>query len=157
LKYSTVNNEVLDSTPIDLNEVIQEIREIIYIPKNVVVKTAGELPTILADRTKMHQLFQNFLSNAVVNIDKPEGEVVIGFEEHKKHWEFSIADNGVGIPEEYHEKIFQIFQSIGNKERSTGIGLSIVKKIIDRYKGKVWLTSEIGKGTTFFFTLKKQP
>ncbi|MEL6306225.1 MAG: ATP-binding protein, partial [Bacteroidota bacterium] len=57
----------------------------------------------------------------------------------------------------YHEKIFQIFHSIGNKERSTGIGLSIVKKIIDRYKGKVWLTSEIGKGTTFFFTLKKQP
>ncbi|MEM6893450.1 MAG: PAS domain S-box protein [Bacteroidota bacterium] len=157
LKYSTVNNDVLDSTSINLNEVVQEIREIIYIPDNVVIKTEGELPTILADRTKMHQLFQNFLSNAVVNIDKPKGEVVIGFKEHKKHWEFSIADNGVGIPEEYHEKIFQIFQSIGNKERSTGIGLSIVKKIIDRYKGKVWLTSEIGKGTTFFFTLKKQP
>ena len=79
LKYSTVNNDVLDSTSINLNEVVQEIREIIYIPDNVVIKTEGELPTILADRTKMHQLFQNFLSNAVVNIDKPKGEVVIGF------------------------------------------------------------------------------
>ncbi|MEM1260758.1 MAG: ATP-binding protein, partial [Bacteroidota bacterium] len=60
-------------------------------------------------------------------------------------------------PEEYHERIFQIFQSIGNQERSTGIGLSIVKKIIDRYDGKVWLESEIGVGTTFYFTLAKNP
>ena len=63
---------------------------------------------------------------------------------------------GVGIPKEYHQKIFEIFQSIGNKERSTGIGLSIVKKIIDLYEGDVWLDSEIGKGTTFHFSLKKE-
>ncbi|WP_431126031.1 PAS domain S-box protein [Flagellimonas flava] len=156
LKYSTVNNDVLDSTTVDVNEVIQEIKEIIYIPEHVSIKAKQTLPTIKADKTKIHQLFQNFLSNAVVNIDKEDGLVEIDYKEHSTHWEFSIKDNGVGIPEEYHEKIFQIFQSIGNKERSTGIGLSIVKKIIDRYKGKVWLQSEIGKGTTFFFTLKKE-
>ncbi|MEX0361345.1 MAG: ATP-binding protein, partial [Allomuricauda sp.] len=141
---------------VDVNEVIQEIKEIIYIPEHVRIKATQTLPTIKADKTKIHQLFQNFLSNAVVNIDKKDGLVEIDYKEHSTHWEFSIKDNGVGIPEEYHEKIFQIFQSIGNKERSTGIGLSIVKKIIDRYEGKVWLQSEIGKGTTFFFTLKKE-
>ncbi len=157
LKYSTVNNDVFDSTEVDVNEVIKEIEEIIYIPDNVSIVTAQQLPIIKADRTKIHQLFQNFLSNAAVNIDKPKGTIEVDFKETDDFWEFSIKDNGVGIPKEYHEKIFQIFQSIGNHERSTGIGLSIVKKIIDRYEGKVWLTSEIGTGTTFYFTLSKNP
>lgn len=155
LKYSTVNNDVLDTTEVDVNTVIQEIEEIIYIPEHVSIKLKRKLPLIKADKTKIHQLFQNFLSNAVVNIDKKVGLVEIDYKEHDTHWEFSIKDNGVGIPEEYHEKIFKIFQSIGNNERSTGIGLSIVKKIIDRYDGKVWLESDIGEGTTFFFTIKK--
>ena len=155
LKYSTVNNDVLDNTEVDVNEVIQEITEIIYIPEHVTVKAANKLPIIQADKVKIHQLFQNFLSNAVVNIDKKVGLVEIASKETTTHWLFSIKDNGVGIPEEYHEKIFKIFQSIGNNERSTGIGLSIVKKIIDRYNGKVWLDSEIGVGTTFYFTLEK--
>ncbi|MEM9364259.1 MAG: PAS domain S-box protein [Bacteroidota bacterium] len=157
LKYSTVNNDVFDNTEVDVNEVIKEISEIIYIPENVTINIVQQLPIIKADKTKIHQLFQNFLSNAAVNIDKPKGVIEIGYRETKKYWEFSIKDNGVGIPEEYHEKIFQIFQSIGNQERSTGIGLSIVKKIIDRYNGKVWLESEIGAGTTFYFTLAKNP
>ncbi|PRX57563.1 PAS domain S-box-containing protein [Flagellimonas meridianipacifica] len=157
LKYSTVNSDVFDSTEVDVNEVIKEIAEIIYIPENVTINIAQKLPIIKADKTKIHQLFQNFLSNAAVNIDKPKGIIEIDFKETERYWEFSVKDNGVGIPEEYHEKIFQIFQSIGNQERSTGIGLSIVKKIIDRYEGKVWLDSEIGEGTTFYFTLTKNP
>ena len=156
LKYSTVTSDTLDQSVIDVNEVINEIDEIIYKPEHVRIEIVKDLPNIQADRTKIHQLFQNFLSNAVVNIDKEEGVVKIDFEETPTHWQFSVEDNGVGIPPEYHEKIFKIFQSIGNNERSTGIGLSIVKKIIDRYEGQVWLESEIGKGTTFFFTLKKQ-
>ncbi|NNL09388.1 MAG: GHKL domain-containing protein, partial [Croceitalea sp.] len=155
LKYSTVNSDTLDNTDVDVNEVIHNIKEIIFIPEHVSIQVMGTLPIIQADQTKIHQLFQNFLSNAVVNIDKEVGVVEIACEESSKYWQFSIKDNGVGIPKEYHEKIFKIFQSIGNKERSTGIGLSIVKKIIDRYEGKIWLESEIGVGTTFFFTIKK--
>ncbi|MEN1784607.1 MAG: PAS domain S-box protein [Bacteroidota bacterium] len=155
LKYSTVNSGVLDRRSVDVNEVVKEIKEIIYIPDHVNVICANKLPTIQADKVKIHQLFQNFLSNAVVNIEKEAGVVAVASEDVGTHWQFSIKDNGVGIPKEYHKKIFQIFQSIGNNERSTGIGLSIVKKIIDRYKGKVWLESEIGEGTTFYFTLKK--
>ena len=155
LKYSTVNNDTLDNTAVNLNNVVEEITDIIYIPDNVQVKIKGDLPTIQADKVKMHQLFQNIIGNAVVNIDKEVGLVEVSGKETTSHWQFSVKDNGVGIPKEYHEKIFKIFQSIGNNERSTGIGLSIVKKIIDRYHGKVWLDSEIGVGTTFHFTLKK--
>ncbi len=155
LKYSTISSDNVENSSVDVNEVIKEITDIIFIPEHVKIVTTSTLPTLFADRTKIHQLIQNFLSNAVVHIEREEGLVEIGCEDRDTHWEFSIKDNGVGIPKEYHEKIFKIFQSVGNKERSTGIGLSIVKKIIDLYQGKVWLESEIGVGTTFFFTLKK--
>lgn len=155
LKYSTISSDNVENTSVDVNEVIKEITDIIFIPEHVKIVTTSTLPILFADRTKIHQLIQNFLSNAVVHIEREEGLVEIGCEDRDTYWEFSIKDNGVGIPKEYHEKIFKIFQSVGNKERSTGIGLSIVKKIIDLYQGKVWLESEIGLGTTFFFTLKK--
>lgn len=155
LKYSTVNKDNLDNTAVDINQVIREIKEIIYIPEHVSIKIANPLPTILADKTQIHQLFQNFISNAAVNIDKEVGVIEIASTQTNTHWEFSIKDNGVGIPKEYHERIFKIFESIGSKERSTGIGLSIVKKIIDLYEGKVSVESELGKGTTFTFSLKK--
>lgn len=156
LKYSTVNSSSLDQTEFDVAEVLKEISEIIYVPDHVQVRIVRNMPVIRADRTKIHQVFQNLIGNAVVNIDKKQGFVDIGFEDRNTHWMFSVSDNGVGIPKEYHQKIFEIFQSIGNRDRSTGIGLSIIKKIVDRYRGEVWLESEVGKGTTFYFTLKKE-
>ncbi|MBU3025108.1 MULTISPECIES: PAS domain-containing sensor histidine kinase [Zobellia] len=156
LEYSTANNSALDNSKVDLNEVIESIKESIYIPEHVALVVPEVLPTIIADRTKIHQLFQNILSNAVVHIEKEKGLVEVLFNENKTHWQFSVKDNGVGIPKEYHKKIFEIFQSIGANERSTGIGLSIVKKIIDRYEGEVWVESEKGMGTEFHFTIKKE-
>ncbi len=155
LKYSSIDRRSDKETEVDLNLVVEEIREIIFIPDHVRVVIMETLPTVCAEKTKMHQLFQNLLSNAVMHIENEEGLVKIFSNETPTHWEFSISDNGVGIPKEYHEKIFKIFQSLGTKERSTGIGLSIVKKIVDLYEGKIWLESEVGKGTTFHFTLKK--
>jgi PAS domain S-box-containing protein len=156
LKYSTINSDTVENTEVDVNLVIKEITDIIYIPDHVNVKIVKKLPIIFADKTKIHQVFQNFMSNAVVHIENEVGLVHIDYTETATHWQFSIEDNGVGIPKEYHEKIFKIFQSVGNKERSTGIGLSIVKKIIDLYEGEVWLESTPGVGTTFYFTIKKQ-
>ncbi|MEX0272905.1 MAG: ATP-binding protein, partial [Flavobacteriaceae bacterium] len=156
LKYSTASKKAADNSKVNLNAVIKEITDIIYIPDHVEVVVANPLPTVYADRTKMHQLFQNFLSNAVVHIENPKGLVEVSCQEVGNHWQFAVKDNGVGIPKEYHEKIFKIFQSAGSKERSTGIGLSIVKKIVELYEGTVWLESEVGKGTTFYFTIKKQ-
>ncbi|PCE62525.1 PAS domain-containing sensor histidine kinase [Sediminicola luteus] len=155
LKYSSIGRKDHKEIEVNLNHVVKDIMGIIYIPSHVNIEITSPLPTIKADKTKIHQLFQNFLSNAVMHIEKKEGLVQIGCDESNSHWTFSIRDNGVGIPKEYHEKIFKIFQSLGTKDGSTGIGLSIVKKIIDLYEGRVWLESEVGQGTTFYFTIKK--
>ena len=156
LEYSTAKSSALAQTEVDLNEVIQEIKNTIYIPDHVALKIPKALPTIVADFTKMRQLFQNIMSNAVAHIEREKGLVEVLCEEDEKYLKFTIADNGVGIPEKYHKKIFEIFQSVGSNERSTGIGLSIVKKIVDRYQGKVWIDSEVGVGTQFHFTINKK-
>ncbi|WP_291959428.1 PAS domain-containing sensor histidine kinase [Maribacter sp.] len=155
LEYSTANSSALDDSKVDLNEVITDIGETIFIPEHVKLVIPKELPTIMADRIKVHQVFQNIIGNAVVHIEREVGLVEVLYKDDGDFWQFTISDNGVGIPEEYHKKIFDIFQSIGNNERSTGIGLSIVKKIIDRYQGRVWVDSIVGEGTQFHFTIKK--
>lgn len=156
LEYSTANNSALGKTEVDLNIVITTIGETIFIPEHVQLVVPMKLPTLLADATKIQQLFQNIIGNAVMHIEKEKGLVEVIFSDSDSHWSFTIKDNGVGIPKEYHEKIFQIFQSIGSKERSTGIGLSIVQKIVNRYGGDIWVESEVGKGTAFHFTLLKE-
>ena len=155
LEYSTANSSDLDDSKVDLNEVINDIGETIYIPEHVKLVIPETLPIIMADRIKVHQVFQNIIGNAVVHIEREVGLVEVLYKDDGEFWQFTIRDNGVGIPEEYHKKIFDIFQSIGNNERSTGIGLSIVKKIVDRYQGSVWVDSVVGEGTQFHFTIKK--
>ena len=103
------------------------------------------------------QVFQNLLSNAVKYMDKLEGHIKVGCVEQNGFWKFSVADNGPGIDEKYFKKIFKIFQALSSENRvdSTGIGLSIVKKIVELNAGVVWVESESGKGSTFFFTVPK--
>lgn len=155
LTYSKVDAEEKTTEKIDLNDVITNCIKILHIPKNVNIEIANKLPTIKADKFRMQQLFQNLISNAVTYIDKPQGTVVIGSKEDNKSYTFYIQDNGPGIAKENQEKIFKIFQSFTENESSTGIGLSIVKRIIDNYKGTISIESELTKGTTFFITLPK--
>ncbi len=98
------------------------------------------------------------MNNAIKFMDKPRGEVRIGYLDEGDRWKFSVADNGPGIAEKYHERIFQIFQTLRprNEFESTGIGLTVVKKIIESYGGMFWMESRIGQGSTFFFTLLKK-
>ena len=105
----------------------------------------------------MGQVFQNLLSNAIKFMDKPKGTIDIDYKEENSHYKFCVADNGPGIKEEYYERIFQIFQTLRSRDEfeSTGVGLTIIKKIIESCGGKIWLKSEIGKGSSFFFTLPK--
>jgi PAS domain S-box-containing protein len=156
LEYSTSNNSELDNTEVDLNLVVAEVNESIFIPDYVKLSVPSKLPVIFADSIKMLQLFQNIIGNAVVHIERKNGLVEVLFEETPSYWVFTVKDNGVGIPKEYHKKIFEVFQSLGKNERSTGIGLSIVKKIVNRYEGDVWIDSEVGKGTDFHFSLSKE-
>lgn len=155
LAYSSIHHNSAAEKTVNLNQVVNSIREIIFIPEHVRVVIMDDLPLISAIPAQMHQLFQNLMSNAVTHIENPEGLVLIGVREVDDFWEFYIRDNGVGIPAEYHEKIFQIFQTVSTHRKGSGIGLSIVKKIVEIYGGRVWLESAPGEGTTFYFTLKK--
>ena len=117
-----------------------------------------ELPVVEFERTQIAQVFQNLLSNAIEYNDKPHGQIRIGCIEEADNWKFSVADNGRGIEQENYEKIFLIYQTLEprNEFKSTGIGLTLVKKIIETYGGTIWVESKFGQGSTFFFTLPKQ-
>ncbi len=158
LEYSRVGRTEEKAEKIDLNKLLKDVIDLLSPPDNIKIKVENKLPKYKADRTRLSQVFQNLLSNAIKYIDKPKGIIKVGCTEEKSEWKFSVSDNGPGIEEKYFEKIFDIFQTLESREsdKSTGIGLTIVKKIIDLYKGRIWLESEINKGTTFYFTLPKQ-
>lgn len=155
LKYSTIEKGSVSEELVDVHSVVEDIIFMIYVPDHIEVNISSQLPTIMADTTRIQQLFQNLISNAVNYIDKDKGLVEISVTEESEEYVFSIKDNGCGIPKEYHQKIFKIFTSVSNCQNSTGIGLSIVKKIVDLYQGRIWLESTPGEGTSFFFSIKK--
>ena len=134
---------------------VKELKQILFFPEHISLIIKSKLPVIKGDQTKLQQLFQNLISNAVKFIDKDRGLIEIDVIDKKSFYEFSVKDNGIGIEPKYHEKIFKIFHSLNRSKESTGIGLSIVKKIVDLHDGNIWLKSKPGLGTTFFFSLKK--
>lgn len=110
------------------------------------------------DPVQTNQIIQNLISNAIKYMDKPEGIIEVGCRDAGDFWEFYVKDNGPGIEERHFERIFQIFQTLKARDEfeSTGIGLTIVKKIIEQNNGRIWVESEVGKGSTFKFTLPKK-
>ena len=157
LHYSRVEHIRGEQTRVDLNKVVQNVIEMLKPPENVVIEVENELPTVLCEQTRIMQVFQNLLSNAVKYMDKPQGQIKIGCIEENGFWKFSVADNGSGIEEKDFERIFQIFQTLPahGKLEGTGIGLSLVKKIVETYGGRVWVESEPASGSTFFFTFPR--
>jgi light-regulated signal transduction histidine kinase (bacteriophytochrome) len=116
---------------------------------------------VLGDSTQIGQLFQNLISNALKfrGTEPPRIEIGATPTDDGKFWKFSVADNGIGIETQYFERIFVIFQRLHAKQDypGTGIGLAICKKIVERVGGHLWVESEIGRGTTFYFTLPASP
>ncbi len=158
LEYSKLGRKGIVKQQVHLTKVLSEVISTIDPPKNIKIAVESELPTLECDLTHITQIFQNLLSNAVKYVDKPEGQIKVGCIEQDDSWTFSVGDNGPGIDEKYFNKIFQIFQTLAPRDGidSTGIGLSIVRKISDLNGGKVWVESEVGRGSTFFFTFPKQ-
>jgi PAS domain S-box-containing protein len=155
LNYSSVGSDNSENTNVDLSQLIIEIKHLLFIPNHITVVVNNTLPMFYGDQTKLQQLFQNLISNAIKFIDKEKGLIEINCEEQKNGYLFSIKDNGIGIEEKFHNKIFKIFHVLNKSKTSTGIGLSIVKKIVELYNGSIWLESTPGIGTIFYFTLKK--
>jgi len=158
LEYSKVGCINEEWVQVNLNEVVQKIIDMVAPPENIMVTIENKLPTIECEPTRIMQVFQNLLSNAVKYMDKPNGQIKVGCVENDGFWKFSVADNGPGIEEKHFEKIFQIFQTLSqhDKSESTGVGLTIVKKIVELSGGRIWVESKVGKGSTFYFTLPKQ-
>ena len=155
LQYSRVGRVAEKVVDVDLNSLVQDTISLLNPPPNIQVQIEGKLPVVKAESTNITQVFQNLLSNAFKYMDKPQGKIKIGCKSDQDEWVFSIADNGPGIEEKYFEKIFQIFQTLGTSKDadSTGIGLALVKRIVEKWGGRIWLESTIGQGTIFFFSM----
>ncbi|MHC4062215.1 MAG: sensor histidine kinase [Planctomycetota bacterium] len=157
LQYSRVGRVKEEETQVNLNELITDVIDMVAAPENMTITVENELPVLGCEKTAIVQVFQNLLSNAVKYIDKPKGQIQIGCVEETDFWKFSVTDNGPGIEEKHFERIFRIFQTLSPRDEleSTGIGLTVVKKILELHGGRVWVESKMGEGTTFFFTLPK--
>jgi two-component system sensor kinase FixL len=143
--------------PVDLNTLVREVIESLMPPPHISVSVAGRLPLLCLHWPRIQQVFQNLLENAIRFMDKPEGVVQIDCTDEGPDWKFSVSDNGPGIDPRHAERIFQLFHTLNphGSPESTGIGLAIAKKIIEEHTGRIWVESEPGLGSRFFFTLPK--
>ncbi len=158
LEYSRVGREKENRIQVNLTELLPEVIDMVAPPESIAITVENELPTVECEPTRIRQVFQNLLSNAVKYMDKPQGLITIGCVEDGAFWRFSVADNGPGIEEKHFERIFQMFQTLTSRDKfeSTGVGLTVIKKIVEMYGGKIWVESQVSKGSTFFFTMPKQ-
>jgi signal transduction histidine kinase len=160
LTYSRIGRSKEEKEEVGMNTLVSEVIALIDPTEDIVIEVVGELPTIPFERTRMEQVFQNLLGNAVKYMDKPEGRITISCTDadDDSNWKFSVSDNGPGIDEKYYRKIFQIFQTLKPRDEveSTGVGLTIVRKIVNMYGGEITVESKLGKGSTFHFTIPKE-
>jgi signal transduction histidine kinase len=157
LLYARVGKENPEKEYINLNALLQDTVENIVIRPGLRVEIQDGLPEIYSERIPLQQVLSNLISNAVKYHDKPDGYIKIFLQNNADYYEFFVEDNGPGISKTYHEKIFAIFQTLEARDsfESTGVGLAIVKKILDDRKLAITVSSEIGKGTLFSFTWPK--
>jgi light-regulated signal transduction histidine kinase (bacteriophytochrome) len=166
LYFSRIGRQQLAVKRTDINLVVKDVvgtLEVFLEERNAQVTTDGELPEVVCDATRLTEVFRNLVTNAVKYNDKAEPLVTIGYLDHYHGKDgseasdvFFVRDNGKGIAPEFYEDIFRIFKRLEKSQDSddgTGAGLTFVRKIIARHNGEIWLESELGTGTTFYFTL----
>lgn len=155
LEYSRVGRKDASKEDIHTKNFLIELKESCDLPDGFRIEIPEKLPIVSYSRIQLTQIFQNLINNAVKYHDKEEGLIMIRYVlMHDKH-KFDVIDDGPGIDKNYHDKIFGIFQTLQSRDEieSTGIGLSIVKKIIEDNGGEIWVSSELGEGSTFSFTI----
>ncbi|MCW3111020.1 MAG: sensor histidine kinase [Segetibacter sp.] len=159
LDYARIGKEK-EMEFVNCNELLQEVIVDLsaQITKNEAHIIIDSLPSLPAYRVELKQLFQNLISNAIkFRLRNTKPQVSVSVKENSDHWKFSVMDNGIGIEAKYQEKIFRIFQRMHPKSKydGLGIGLSHCKKIVDLHGGKIWVNSEPGMGSIFYFTIPK--
>ena len=154
LEYSRVGRVRTPPKEIDVASLLAETIDLLAPPADVVIEVAPGMPVIVGDPLRLQQVFMNLIGNAIKYNDKPAGVVRIEWRDADEFVEFSVADNGPGIEPQYHEKIFVIFQTLQPRDKveATGVGLSLVRKIVENSGGTVSVESDVGRGSTFRFT-----
>ncbi|MFT5254016.1 MAG: PAS domain S-box-containing protein, partial [Flavobacteriales bacterium] len=157
LDYSRVGRTKIIREPVDIKKMLHQIAETFVPSKDFEISIAENLPVITASNILLYQVFSNVINNAVKYNDKTLGKIECSYDALANFHQFTIKDNGPGIAEEYHEKVFKVFQTIEarDKKESTGIGLSIVHRIIEEKGGAIKIESEKNKGASFIITLPK--
>lgn len=158
LRYSRLGQIKPDIELLNVQKTVDGIINGLAAKGDTGVEIKATLPQIVYQKTHLEQVFQNLIGNAIKHMGKPGGEVVVSCSELDTFWEFCVSDNGVGIDEKHFERIFKMFQSLKSRDEreSTGIGLTIVKKIVEQYGGEVRVESKVGEGSSFFFTVPKE-
>jgi len=161
LELSRIGRHRNPFVEMDAGELVRHAVAFINPPEEVEVVIAEPMPRIFCDEVRLQQVFSNLLTNAIKYNDKPRKLVEVTWVEHPADGldEFVVRDNGIGIPEKHLERIFKIFQRLhGTNEYGggTGVGLNIVKKIVEQHGGTVWVESEPGKGSAFHFTVRRR-
>jgi PAS domain S-box-containing protein len=157
LQYSRAGRTRVKPEPVDIGALVHDVIELISPPKRISINVQGGMPTIETERVPMQQVFINLIGNAIKHAGADDPRIDIGCAEKGTFLEFSVADNGRGIAPQYHERVFAIFQTLEARDRveGTGIGLSVVKKIVEAQGGRVWIESDVDKGATFRFLWPK--
>ncbi len=157
LRYSEIGRGDRNMQKINVEALVTETISKIDPPEHIDIVIKDQLPLVVSERLRLMQVFQHLIGNGVKYMDKPKGRIEVGCSDEGAYWQFYVSDNGPGIGEKYHKKIFRMFQTLTPRDEleSTGIGLAVVKKIVELFGGKVWLESVEGKGTKFVFTLPK--
>ncbi|NJR53851.1 MAG: hypothetical protein HC768_03925 [Acaryochloris sp. CRU_2_0] len=157
LEYSRVGRAQISTESVDVRTLLTEVIDTLSPPSSFKVVIEPDMPTLITRKLLLKQVFSNLIDNTIKHHPHPEGSVQIAVQDQGSRYEFAVSDDGHGIDPRYHEKIFVIFQTLEARDtlESTGIGLAIVKKIIETEGGTIRLDSEQGQGTTFYFTWPK--
>ncbi|WP_437650507.1 PAS domain-containing sensor histidine kinase [Sorangium sp. So ce362] len=158
LDYSRVGRIRVPTEVVAVGPLIEEVVDLLSPPGGFRVEVAGPLPSVVAERTMLQQVFMNLIGNAIKHHrDRESGRAVVSCADAGSHWRFAVADNGPGISPRFHDKVFIIFQTLEARDRSegTGVGLALVKKIVESSGGAVALDSDVGRGAAFSFTWPK--
>jgi len=159
LAFSRLNSETRELEIVDTNSVLEDV---LFNLKTSIEGNNAEInqesfPEIVGDYSQLVQLFQNLIANAIKFNDKPVPQIHISGQEDGNQWIFQVRDNGIGIDLNHQERIFKVFNRLHTRDlyEGTGIGLALCKKIVERHGGKIWVESEEGQGSTFYFTIPK--
>ena len=157
LNYSRIGRIREETASVNLNKLVTETVDLLNPPDSIDIQILTRLPVVRGEKIRLGQVFQNLLSNAIKYMDKKTGKIRVDCVEEAGLYRFSVADNGPGIAEKNYEKFFQIFQTLDARDEyeSTGVGLTLVKKIVELRGGAVWVDSQVGHGSVFYFTLPK--